>query len=39
MPLIFILFSLLLTGCGQKGPLYPPDAPSGDNKTRLHVEL
>ncbi|MBT3425479.1 MAG: hypothetical protein HOL98_04940 [Gammaproteobacteria bacterium] len=27
IPIVFLL--LMLTGCGQKGPLYLPDSPEG----------
>lgn len=29
--MILLAATLLLTGCGQKGPLYLPQPPQGDN--------
>ena len=31
--LLFLLLALVMTGCGQKGPLYLPDKPAQSPQT------
>ncbi len=33
LPILLILLALL-SGCGNKGPLYPPDGPANPQQTR-----